>query len=366
VCFGATEVRPPFFCEVLGVLLMNESSLAQERATPLSPPSDQRPRIFGERGGTQALRLLATPFTVQALDALSVQAMTLSDLRRATEFPAQTTMRCHTRVLSKTGILTKQRGDQFPGISSVELGASGRDLLLVREVVGKWLERAPAGPIEAGSPAAKRSLKALVEAWASNMMRALAAKPLSLTELDSVISGLSYPSLERRLSAMRTAGQVEKLRSQQGSSPYAATEWLRRAMAPLIAAVRWERRHIPQETVRIGARDIEAAFLLSVPLMAVTPQVAGSCRMAVELRSPKGRSLSGVVVNLEDGRLTRCTSRLEGGCDASAIGTVDAWFEAVSTGDQDGLEFGGRRGLARDLIEGLHQALFGLSTPPSP
>ncbi len=40
------------------------------------------------------------------------------------------------------------------------------------------------------------------------MLRALAAGSLSLTELDRLIGALSYPSLERRLVAMRLAGLV--------------------------------------------------------------------------------------------------------------------------------------------------------------
>ena len=51
------------------------------------------------------------------------------------------------------------------------------------------------------------------------MMRALAARPLSLTELDSLISDLSYPALERRLSSMRIAGLVEAQPSQRGRRP---------------------------------------------------------------------------------------------------------------------------------------------------
>jgi DNA-binding HxlR family transcriptional regulator len=321
--------------------------------------AEQRQRVSGDRAGTQALRLLATPFTVHTLDALTDEAMPLSDLRRATGFPPETTMRCYMRLLSKTGILARKREEQFPGTMQIELGTPGRDLAIVRESVGRWLANAPTGPIEAGSPGAKGSLKAFAEAWAGNIVRALAAKPLSLTELDSVIAGLSYPSLERRLAAMRNAGQVEKIKGRQGSSPYAVTDWLRGAVGPLIAAIRWERDHIPEKTVPIGPRDIEAAFLLSVPLMRVSAESSGKCRMAVELRGSKERSLAGVMIDLEDGRLTRCTSRLQGVSDASATGTVDGWLSAVGDGDQSGLEFGGRGALARDLVDGVHRALFG-------
>ena len=153
---------------------------------------------MADRTGTQALRLLATPINVHVLQALSDEPRSLLDLRRAAGFPPQTTMRGYMRLLGRTGLLTRRRQAEFPGPLDVEISAPGRDLLSVNEALRGWLSTAPTGPIEPGSPAAKGAVKALVDAWASSMMRALAARPLSLTELDSVISGVSYPSLERR------------------------------------------------------------------------------------------------------------------------------------------------------------------------
>jgi len=66
----------------------------------------------------------------------------------------------------------------------------------VADTVEAWLARAPAGPIPLGSEVAKAAIKALVDGWEATMLRALAARPLSLTEFDSLIAGLSYPALE--------------------------------------------------------------------------------------------------------------------------------------------------------------------------
>jgi DNA-binding HxlR family transcriptional regulator len=320
---------------------------------------ERKQRVIGNRAGAQALRLLASPFTVYVLESLAKGTMSLSDLRGATGFPPQTTMRGHMRLLSKTGILAKRREAEFPGYLDIELATPGRDLLVVSQSVKQWLATAPGGPIDAGSLAAKGALKALVEAWASNMMRAFAARPLSLTELDSLIGNLSYPALERRLSAMRIVGLVEKETDRQGSAPYAVTKWLRQGVAPIVAAVQWERRHIPEKTVPVGPHDVEAAFLLTMPLQTVSAGHSGTCRMGVELQRAQKRSLAGVQIRLENGRLTHCTSRLEGRSDASAVGTVEAWLSAVGDGDQSWLEFGGDRNLARGLVEGLHRSLLG-------
>jgi DNA-binding HxlR family transcriptional regulator len=197
------------------------------------------------------------------------------------------------------------------------------------------------------------------------MMRALAAKPLSLTELDSLITGLNYPSLERRLAAMRLAGQVEKMPGRDGGTPYAVTEWLRRAVAPLSAAARWERLHLGEEATPIAHRDVETAFLLAMPLLRLSPDTTGSCRMAVELRNGNGHGLAGVMVTAEEGRIAQCISRLEGHPDAWATGPSQAWLAALIEGDVQRLELGGDCRLAIELIEGMHGTLFGVMDPAS-
>jgi DNA-binding HxlR family transcriptional regulator len=314
---------------------------------------------MADRTGTQALRLLATPINVNVIQALAEGPRPLFDLRQAAGFPPQTTMRGNMRLLSRTGLLTQHRQAGFPGPMDVELLVAGRELLFVNESLRAWLLTAPTGPIELGSSAAKGAVKALVEAWASSIMRALAARPLLLTELDSVIRDLSYPALERRLGAMKVVGQVERMPGRAGTTPYAATEWLRRAMSPIIAAVRWERRYLREQTVPIKSRDVEAAFLLAVPLLAIPIGSSGICRMAIELRGADQAALSGVRVRIEDGRLVECSSRLEGPADASIIGSAEAWLTALGDGEQADLELSGSRGLAADLVDGLHRTLFG-------
>lgn len=280
-------------------------------------------------------------------------------LRRAAGFPPQTTMRGYMRLLGSTGILVRRRQSEFPGNVDVELAEPGRDLLEVIGAMRVWLATAPEGPIELGSTAAKGVVKTMVEAWASNIMRALAARPLSLTELDSVISALSYPSLERRLAAMRVAGQVQKVSARRGSTPYTVTDWLRRAVAPLVAAIRWERAHLRERTVPISPRDVEAAFLLSVPLLSIEDGLSGSCRMAVELRNRNRSSFAGVMVNIEEGRLAHCSSRLSGSSDCFAVGNVRVWLTAMCDGRLDELEIGGDSKVAGRLVKGLHRILFG-------
>lgn len=317
---------------------------------------------IGGRAGTQALTLLSTPINVCVLETLAEEPRSLVDLRRAAESPPATTMRGHLRVLTETGVLVKRRQTDFPGAVDYELADSGRDLLAVAEVLRAWLAAAPDGPLPLGSAGAKSRIKALVGGWSTNMIRALAARPLSLTELDSLISSVSYPSLERRLAAMRLAGQVEARTGRGGSTPYAVTEWLRRAIAPLAAATRWEHRNVRDEAIPIGPHDAEAAFLLTIPLLRLAADVSGSCRLAVEIGGGARNRLVGVMVALEGGRVSSCVCRLEGSPSAWAVGPAAAWMAAVIRGEADRLDLGGDHDLGRALLDGFRKVLFWYET----
>jgi DNA-binding HxlR family transcriptional regulator len=146
-------------------------------------------------------------------------------------------MRSYLRTLTDLGVLERRRQSEFPGCVSYAITRSGKKLLAVAEVLEWWLHEAPDGPIDLGTRAAKGATKALVDGWSSTILRALAARPLALTELNRLMPHISYPTLERRITAMRLVGQVKARR--EGASrgnPYEATRWLRQAVAPLTAA----------------------------------------------------------------------------------------------------------------------------------
>ncbi len=313
----------------------------------------------GARSGTRALTLLATPLNGTILQSLSEGPRRLVDLRRECGSPAQTTLRAHLKELEQIGAIARRRSNDFPGVMECELTGPGGQLLFVADVLEGWLGEAPHGPLHFGSDAAKAAIKALIDGWSSTMLRVLAARPLSLTQLDGVIGSLSYPALERRLTAMRLAGQVEPCAGQEkGTTPYAVTDWLRRGVAPLAAAARWERVHFAADTAPMTPIDTEAAFLLALPLLRVAPEHSGTCRMGVEVSNGKERRLAGAMAHVIEGRVTSCTVRLNGKADAWAIGSATAWLHAVIGAGSDGLELGGDQTLARSLVEGLNGSLF--------
>jgi DNA-binding HxlR family transcriptional regulator len=313
------------------------------------------------RAGAYALSLLSVPLNVHLLETLEEESMGLLDLRRAVGSPPEATLRKQLRVLGELGIV-ERRQEEFRGPADYRLLQPGHELAQVARIAGAWLRGSPEGPMELGDRPAKSVIKALVEAWSSAIVRALAARPLSLSDLNRLISSVSYPALDRRLAALRYAGLIEACPAKGRATPYAVTPWLRAAVAPLSAAARWEREWLSNPPAPIGRLDVDASFLLVVPLMRLPAEVSGVCRLAVEVRGSKGdERLAGVLVEVEAGRVVSCVSRLQGTADASAFGTAGGWLLAGMDGDLDHLELTGEKNLAAAIIEGLYEAFSALS-----
>jgi DNA-binding HxlR family transcriptional regulator len=314
------------------------------------------------RAGGYALSLLSVPLKVHVLQALGEESRSLIDLRQAIGSPPQTTMRGHLRTLVEIGAIVRRQEDGFPGSVEYALARSGQELLGVAAALRAWLALAPGGEVELDTVAARSSINALVAGWSSAIVRALAARPLSLTELSRLIPSLNYPSLERRLGALRLSGQIEARPSSTRGTPYGVTVWLRQAAAPIVAAVRWE-RNLPAGATPVGRIDAEAALLLAVPLLSLPGDLSGSCRLTVEIQNGAGEPrLAGVMVGVEGGVVTSCTSRLGGKAEAWATGSPSRWTSAVMDQEPSLLEIGGGD-LAVALLEGLHTALFRAPQP---
>lgn len=306
-----------------------------------------------KRAGGVALSLLSAPLNVHLLKALGDGPLSLIDLRRSVGSPPQSTMRVYSRTLVDLGALERQRQASFPGTVEYASTDSGKALLSVGAVLEEWLRESPSGPIALGSTASKSATRALVEGWSTNIIRALAAKPLSLTDLNRLIPRISYPSLERRLGALRLADLVEPAPGEGRGTPYRATPWLRRAIVPLSAGTAWERRYLP-EPPPIGRLEVEAAFLLAIPLVELPAGLNGSCRLAVEIQGGSSPVFAGVLIAVENGRVVSCSSRLEGEADAWASGSARSWMQRMN-GDENALEIGGDIELARQVVNSIRK-----------
>ena len=279
------------------------------------------------------------------------------DLRYATGSPPQSTMRLYMRTLSGIGAIERLPRKEFPTSVDYAITDTGKALLEVGEVLEAWLDQCPGGALALGSVEARNAIKPLVEGWSTNIVRALAGRSLSLTELDRLIPRVSYPSLERRLGAMRIVGLVDGHRVEGNSTPYSATEWLRRAVAPIVAAIAWERRHLPESTLPIGRLDIEAAFLLAIPLLELPKGAAGKCRLAVEVQRGGSPVFAGVLVCVEEGEVTSCAPNLEGEAESWISGSPRAWLRRLISGSGEELEVGGNRDFAEMVIDALRRTV---------
>jgi DNA-binding HxlR family transcriptional regulator len=316
----------------------------------------------GERTGTRILTLLAAPLNALVLNELARGPRRLVELRCETASP-QTTLRARLRELSDVGAIAKRRLHPFPSVREYVLTkGAGTDLRFVATTLEAWLAGAPRKPLRLGSEEARAAVKALVEGWSSTILRALAAGPVTLAEIDAAIESLSCQSLERRLIALRLAGLVEGKRGSDRSTPYEVTEWLRQGTGPLAAAIRWERKHLADVTAPVMPLDAEAGLLLSMPLLSLPAEMSGSCRLGVEFPDGAERRLVGVTVDVEGGRIVSCTTRLESSPAAWATGSPAAWLRGTIEANPNRLDFGGNQRLVLALVDGLNRALF---APPA-
>ncbi|MEZ5076459.1 MAG: winged helix-turn-helix domain-containing protein [Solirubrobacterales bacterium] len=317
------------------------------------------------RAGGSALSLLATPFSTRILLALAEGPRPSERLREAVGSPPAPTMRSHLQALTRRGLLRRSERGDAKGTVTYDLAGSGQDLLQVGEALAAWLAAGPAGPLELGSEVAAAAIRALVEAWAVNLVRIVASQPCSVDELAKLIQELDRAALQRRLATLLQLGLLEETAFEDHSSPrHAPTAWLRRSVGPLAAGASWERRHLPTATTPIDRYDVETAFLLTVPLLHLRAERSGRCRLAVELPDGAGEATPvGVLVDVSEGEVARCATRLAGAAQAWVAGSPRAWLLAVIEGDLSGLQLAGEEDLATDIVWAIHAELFD-SPPP--
>jgi len=310
------------------------------------------------RVGARVLDLLAVPLNGMIVRALAQGALRQSDLRRELGNPAETTLRGHLVRLEELGAVQRRVWVGGPQFARNELTPTGIDLLIVTRALEGWLSRAPQEPIRLGTVQAKGGVKALVGAWNSMLMRVLAAKPLTLTQLDRLIGPLSYPALERRLGAMRTTGLAEATPGPRGT-PYTVTRWARLAAGPIIAAALFECLHMA-DAAPIAGVDVEAAFLLVMPIAPLPADADGVCMLAAKTgpAGSTGGHHAGVEVTVDRGRIVSCATKRAVETRNHAVGPGLAWLEALIYRRPDRLQIGGDSHLACSLIRGVHEQLF--------
>jgi DNA-binding HxlR family transcriptional regulator len=322
--------------------------------------------VDGMRAGARVLTILANPLNVRILRAHDGEPLRATELNERTGWPAQTTLRAAVGNLREAGLLGRREVSRMPLGVATELTPAGREVLRAADVVERWLAKSPDGAMPLDSDRAKGAVKALAAGWNTRMVRSLAHEPASLTELAQRIPEVSYPSLERRFTRMRTTHQIEPSAAAGRGSPFTVTPWLRHAIAPLCATARCERLYLRDESAPITQVEIESAFLLAMPIAPLPESANGTCILSVLPEADeKGRGRddlapAGVTIEVEAGTVVRCVPEIDKKTPVWALGTPMDWLSAVIDGHFEGLRFGDARPqLAADLVNGLHLVLFG-------
>lgn len=311
-----------------------------------------------QKPGVRPLTLLATTINFLIIRALADGPLRLAELRRATGLPAQTTLRGHLSSLAELGIVSRRSVRGTPYAMENKLTPAGRELLRVAESLEVWLNHAPGGPLSLETGSARGVIKAFVDGWGSTILGTLARRPMALTELDSAIPSLSYPSLERRLSSMRMAGLVEAVPAAGTGRPYAVTDWARQGVAPLLtAAVHCEQLESRRQAAPLTEVEIEAGLLLSVPLVGLPRESTGRCHLTVEGDAANGRERSGVEVIVEGGQVVACATDLAADASQYATGSASTWFTALRDARAELLDYAGGE-LPMQVVRGLREALL--------
>ncbi|HET8863885.1 MAG TPA: winged helix-turn-helix transcriptional regulator [Solirubrobacterales bacterium] len=300
---------------------------------------------------------MATPLNVVTLERLTDGPMRLADLHGSSGSAPQSTVRAYLKNLEREHLLTR-RSTHAECAAEFALTSAGRDLLVVVGALRRWLVLSPEGPLDLSTEAGKAAIKALEGGWSSTMLPVLCNGPQSLSVLARTINSVSYPSLDRRLTAMRRAGQVRACPTNGMGTPYELTTWLKQGVVPLAAAVRWENSHFPDDAASPNRFDVEAGLLLALPLLQMETGLSGSCRLEVDINDGQGR-LCGAIAIVEQGSVVSSSGGVRDQADSWATGTPPAWAKALVEADVNELNIGGHKQLARGLTAGLQEFLFG-------
>jgi hypothetical protein len=251
---------------------------------------------------------------------------------------------------------------------------AGRELFVAVFAIERWLEDAPGGPLSlVEDDEAQAIVGSFIEGWNSSITHALAAGPLTLTELERRIEEPDREELEAKVAAMRGTGLLSARPSDSEGASYAVTDWLREGVGPMVVAMRSELRQAAvlaeEEEEPLPAdpsfrrSDVEAAFMLALPLLELPSHLSGVCRLVVDLPD-SDEGLAGATIHVEGGRVASCSVDLEGDADAWALGPALIWMDTAIEGEAQldpeaqRLELGGEQPLARAVLAALHERLF--------
>jgi DNA-binding HxlR family transcriptional regulator len=323
--------------------------------------SDSGEGTFKARAGALTLLYLASPMKRDVLLSFLAEAATGAEVVERIETPDPDDPALLEEIVSDPYLVEAADPDREPGApidweTALRASPAGRELNFVGDVLEDWLDSCPSGALSLG-PDAAPALAALLNGWSSTIVHTLAAQPLTISEVTEAIGTLSYEFVEELVDDLERAGLIHVV-EEEPEERFAVTDWLRAAIAPLAAAARVEKRHPPGDTAPIAALDVEAAFLLTLPLLELPAELSGACSLAVDLDEGVVGSPTGVTAEVADGRVVTCAVGIDADTDAWASASAAGWLDTVIDGDASLVRSGSDQRLSDALLYGLHQALF--------
>jgi DNA-binding HxlR family transcriptional regulator len=260
-------------------------------------------------------------------------------------------------LVEPTGPAIRPRSGLIGPHTQMRTSSKGEEFLFVAFAIERWLRSCPDGPLELGLRGA-RALAPLVCCWSATVTHALAPEPLTLAELDRAVSVLDTDTVAEHVEAMERSSQVKALPG-RGETRYALTEWGREAIAPIVAAVRYERRYPEDDVLPPDVFDVEAAFQMALPQLRLPPYLRGTCRLGVQIPGEEAL-IAGATVQVERGCVLSSSALLDEEPETWATGSPLDWCETVIDPSAERIESGGDTELTGILLNALHEALFGL------
>lgn len=303
------------------------------------------------RAGGRVLQLLSDALNVSILRQLARGPLPTPELPSRLSPASRTTRFSRLRELEDLGVISREKRRGTPPTTHCMLSSAGVELLWVAKRFAAWLSRAPGTADDRSRVADVLAIKALALGWSTGVLRWLAERPHSVTELAAQgAPQVSYHDVRRARQALAGARLIEPVPSVDRGRPFAPTRWGREAVGPLAAAIRWERESVIGRAGPLMPDDGETLLLLATPLIEVaTAMSTGSCALLFETGG-------GVSVVLENGHLILCTpcEGVNGHCEIR--GSASAWLDTLLDGRVDELEMRGAVRLTTELTNGLYSA----------
>ncbi|HEX7245667.1 MAG TPA: winged helix-turn-helix transcriptional regulator [Solirubrobacterales bacterium] len=305
------------------------------------------------RAGSRVLGLLSDALNASILRALLRGPLPVSELACHLSPTSRTTRFGRLRELEDLGVIAREKRPGTPPVSYCSLAPAGRSLLPVVGRFAEWLASDPSGPSSPDDLTGARKIKALANAWDTTVLRWLAERPCSLTELDSLSpSAVSHHEARKSREGLSAAGLIAPVESRDRRRPYAPVSWARCVAGCIAAAIGWELAFL-EASAFPSSVDVETLLLLLLPLVDSIPVPHGSvCALQVD------QSGDLPVATVEEGRIVPGATDVDSGNGrASRIsGSAESWLHAIVHGRTESLSMQGRTRLTTALVSGIHAA----------